>query len=149
MDGNIKRVQGNVRGLDEQIEGARKLLDGSGREKADAARAALQRCDEDIRVATDRVAHARVTAARLEGEMNRSREELEGVRTEIMGARHRFEQAETRMASFENQRRNPMSAFGHNTEAILQAIERDPNWRMKPVSISDDSLCVCPLTIRR
>ena len=135
MDGNVTRFKGQIRSLDEQIEGARKLLDGSGREKADRARAALARCDEEIRLATGKVAEARMEVNRLDGEITRARGELEGTRTEVMGARHHFEQAESRMASFENQRRNPMSAFGHNTEAILAAIDRDPNWRSKPVRL--------------
>lgn len=133
MDANIKRFRDLIKSLDEQIEGARKLLDGSGREKADRARAALAQCDEQIRLRTEEVTKARLDAIAMGQSLARGREEKEGISTEIMGARHAFERADATMKSFESRRTNPLNAFGPNTEQILAAIDRDPNWIEKPV----------------
>lgn len=136
MDGNIKRLDEQIKSLDEQIEGARKLLDGSGREKADRARANLEKCDQQIRETQTTIGNKNSEKHKLDQDIARVREQQETTRVEIIGAKHAYERADATYKSYESQRRNPMSAFGPNTEQIIQAIERERGWIEKPVSPS-------------
>ena len=133
MGENVNRLKSSIRHFEEQIEGARKIMDGSGREKQRHAQVALAKVDSEIDAFSVKVTEARTVAADLELEIDQTRGTYEGARNEVGAARQAFEQAEAMIRGIESRRTNALNAFGQHATHIMQLIDRDGGWVEKPV----------------
>ena len=131
---NVSRLTGTLRHYDEQIEGARKFMDGSSREKQQRAKTALSEVDADIDKYTTKVAEARTTAAELDHEIDQVRNTFEGAKSEIGPARQSVEHAEAMIRGINSRKSNALNAFGQHASQIMQLIDKESGWREKPVS---------------
>ena len=129
---NLERQRAQVRHLDEQIEGARKLLDGSNREKLEEARRRLSALDAKVEEATDKMTQARRNAVDVAREMEEAKGQFDNVRAEQGPLRQQIENAQQAIRNLENARKDELAVFGPGTQQILQAIQTS-QWRDKPV----------------
>lgn len=129
---NMERQRGVVKRLDEQIEGARKLLDGSNREKLEEARRKLSALDAKVDEAQAKVAEARRQGTEIGREIDEAKNQFDNARAEQGPLRQQIENAQQAIRNLENARRDELSVFGPGTQQILQAIQTS-QWREKPV----------------